>query len=262
MEEGEGEQEIERYVYIFAGVRKGERVKAQASERASERARGETGGNRANQSRLGYEGVAQAGHAEVSMATTGDKSTRNIPEYRQIKPHTHMCIRTHTRVRARIPTGNSAPKKFSLRPIYAAAACNGERALCRQEIFVPYPSCLVLSFCHFLSLPLASLSLSFPLLRPFSLLFVVLGPLLRSVKYSSFSCVSPLPPSLFVLPPSLFLFHLAIRLAFHSLSFSLSPPRPSVVGSRQPSDRPSLFLSLRSPHFPRLSLFVSLAFRS
>lgn len=74
-----------------------ERMKARASERAA--------GNRANQSRLGYEGVAQAGHAEVSMATTGDKSTRNIPEYRQIKPHTHMCIRTHARVRARIPTG-------------------------------------------------------------------------------------------------------------------------------------------------------------
>lgn len=78
-------------------------------------------GNRANQSRLGYEGVAQAGHAEVSMATTGDKSTRNIPEYRQIKPHTHMCIRTHIRAFARILTSNSVPKKFSLRPIYAAA---------------------------------------------------------------------------------------------------------------------------------------------
>lgn len=75
-----------------------ERMKARASERGA-------AGNRANQSRLGYEGVAQAGHAEVSMATTGDKSTRNIPEYRQIKPHTHMCIRTHARVCARIPTG-------------------------------------------------------------------------------------------------------------------------------------------------------------
>ena len=28
----------------------------------------------------GYEGVAQAGHAEVSMATAGDKSSRSIPE--------------------------------------------------------------------------------------------------------------------------------------------------------------------------------------
>ena len=28
----------------------------------------------------GYEGVAQAGHAEVSMATSGDKSSRSIPE--------------------------------------------------------------------------------------------------------------------------------------------------------------------------------------
>lgn len=115
------------------------RVRAGASETYA-------AGNRANQSRLGYEGVAQAGHAEVSMATTGDKSTRNIPEYRQIKPHTHMCTYTCTyaRTRADIPTGNSAPKKFSLRPIYAAAAaaaavCSGARALCRQEIFVPFP---------------------------------------------------------------------------------------------------------------------------
>lgn len=81
-----------------------ERMKARASEHGAT-------GNRANQSRLGYEGVAQAGHAEVSMATTGDKSTRNIPEYRQIKPHTHMCTHTYTyaRLRADMPSPSPSP---------------------------------------------------------------------------------------------------------------------------------------------------------
>lgn len=127
------------------------------------------------------------------MATTGDKSTRNIPEYRQIKPHTHMCTYTCTyaRTRADIPTGNSAPKKFSLRPIYAAAAaaadavCSGARALCRQEIFVPFPlpdiTLLPLSLAphpfllyssrvvlHLCSLPGVSLSLFFSFLSPAS----------------------------------------------------------------------------------------------
>lgn len=81
-----------------------ERERGKDRERVREREREARRGNRANQSRLGYEGVAQAGHAEVSMATTGDKSTRNIPEYRQIKPHTHMCIYVHTYARSSADT--------------------------------------------------------------------------------------------------------------------------------------------------------------
>lgn len=88
------------------------------------------------------------------MATTGDKSTRNIPEYRQIKPHTHMCIRTYTRG-VEIPTGNSAPKKFSLRPIYAAAACNTEERLAIEEELFSSFSFLFLSLLPFISLALA-----------------------------------------------------------------------------------------------------------
>lgn len=111
-----------------------ERMKARASERGA-------AGNRANQSRLGYEGVAQAGHAEVSMATTGDKSTRNIPEYRQIKPHTHMCIYVYMGAFARgyRLVCNSAPKKFSLRPIYAAATCNGAKSALPPGNLRPFP---------------------------------------------------------------------------------------------------------------------------
>lgn len=162
-------------MYTYSRGREKERVKARASKRVSER--DARWGNRANQSRLGYEGVAQAGHAEVSMATTGDKSTRNIPEYRQIKPHTHMCIRTHTRVRARIPTGNSAPKKFSLRPIYAAAACSGQSALPPGNLRpLPFMS-------HTLFLP-PSLPPSFSLS---SLPLVVLGPLFAARVFLSFS---------------------------------------------------------------------------
>ena len=116
-----------------------ERMRASERERERERERDKARDREGKaESRLGYEGVAQAGHAEVSMATTGDKSTRNIPEYRQIKPHTHMCIRTYMRVEE-IPTGNSAPKKFSLRPIYAAAACNTEeRASPSKNSFLPF----------------------------------------------------------------------------------------------------------------------------
>lgn len=39
---------------------------------------------------VGYEGVAQAGHAVVAMVTLDDKSTHNIPEYCEIKPHTYI----------------------------------------------------------------------------------------------------------------------------------------------------------------------------
>lgn len=73
--------------------KEGERVREGDNIEERERVGGGVG---EAESRLGYEGVAQAGHAEVSMATTGDKSTRNIPEYRQIKPHTHMCTYVHT----------------------------------------------------------------------------------------------------------------------------------------------------------------------
>jgi len=138
------------------------------------------------------------------MATTGDKSTRNIPEYRQIKPHTHMCIYTCTyaRLRADIPTGNSAPKKFSLRPIYAAAAaCSGARALCRQEIFIPF------------SLPYHP--------QPFSHFYSSLPPILLLIVLI-FLQLSPLPCVFFSLSHFYFLFSFSFYLFFLSFSFSLS----------------------------------------
>lgn len=176
------------------------------------------------------------------MATTGDKSTRNIPEYRQIKPHTHMCIYVHIRAFERgyrlvTPRPKSFPFGRFMPPLPAAA-----RALCRQEIFVPYPSSLELSFLP-LSLPPSRLSLSAsgPPPRSFSTLFFAAQSIPLSIVFLfslSFISRSVLPPT-------------------HTLS--LSHFLPFYKFSPQPSDRPSLFLSLRSPHFPRLSLFVSLS---
>lgn len=161
-------QKIRDRTMCRAGARQGEDERSAA-------------GNRANQSRLGYEGVAQAGHAEVSMATTGDKSTRNIPEYRQIKPHTHMCIHLHIRAYtfcAWIPTGNSVPEKFPLRPIYAAVTCSGARvALPPGNLSFPFP--LLRFLCH--SHP--TLCNTLFLQQSLSNIFVVLG------LFSSFSCV-------------------------------------------------------------------------
>lgn len=63
----------------------GEAMRKQGRERENERegvgceGGGESAKQRANPL-SGYEGVAQAGHAEVSMATSGDKSSRSIPE--------------------------------------------------------------------------------------------------------------------------------------------------------------------------------------
>lgn len=138
------------------------------------------------------------------MATTGDKSTRNIPEYRQIKPHTHMCIvytYTYARSRARIPTGNYAPKKFSLRPIYAAGACSSAKerlaarkssSLSLRRVSPSHPS-LSLSVCFSLSrFPLSLLPSHVPPSDSSSY-----GPCcsqalcLSTVRTSTFSSLSP-----------------------------------------------------------------------
>lgn len=181
------------------------------------------------------------------MATTGDKSTRNIPEYRQIKPHTHMCTYTCTyaRSRADIPTGNSAPKKFSLRPIYAAAAaaaaaCSGARTFCRQEIF-PF----LLPEYH----PAIAFSRSFSSFPPI-LLSIILVVLQRSFLCHEFRFLS-----FSFLFSFFFLFDLSLSFSF-SFSLSCVRARFSLVLANPPiAYRYSFFYAFSVYHCA--SLFVS-----
>lgn len=146
------------------------------SEREGRERKGGEGEGKA-ESRLGYEGVAQAGHAEVSMATTGDKSTRNIPEYRQIKPHTHMCVRPYTRRRYRLVTPR--PKSFPFDRFMPPLPATPNTI---EELFLSF----LLSFCPPLSSsPFRSLSYLpssaslYKIDRPFL-------PILSSFQFPSF----------------------------------------------------------------------------
>lgn len=159
------------------------------------------------------------------MATTGDKSTRNIPEYRQIKPHTHMCIYVHIRAFERgyrlvTPRPKSFPFGRFMPPLPATA-----RALCRQEIFVPYPSSLELSF-----LPLS--------LAPSRLSFSAFGPPSHRLSFSTLFFAEQNIPLSLVFPLSLS-FSFAPSLSSHDLSCLLLSPtfclfRPSIDSRPNP----------------------------
>lgn len=174
------------------------------------------------------------------MATTGDKSTRNIPEYRQIKPHTHMCTYMCTYAFAR---GHTDRQLRAQKVFPSADLCRRRRRLQRRESALPpgnlrpFPSARY----H----PATAFSRSFSSLPPILLpgsrrspalsfaMRIVFSPFLIFISFFSLSfCLSLLSPLLS--RPSLVLANPSIVYRY-SFLYALSV-----------SHRASLFVSFRS----------------
>lgn len=135
------------------------------------------------------------------MATTGDKSTRNIPEYRQIKPHTHMCTYMCTYAFAR---GHTDRQLRAQKVFPSADLCRRRRRLQRRESALPPGNLRPFPSARYHPATAFSRS-SHPFLRFFSLVLVVLqlSPL-PCVSFSLlFSFLSPFSPFPFAFPFSL-----------------------------------------------------------